>query len=425
MTGLWQAADASEERLAAARRAAALCRRFGLPEREFDALFHQHEALRTLRRFAEDAAVLDRAEQLADQLGSPRRAGQVERWRGVAAMVQGDAPRARAAFERALALAERTGDLGNLTWSSNNLAILRMRAGDLAVAAGLFERARRGVRESGDVRLGAAMVDSNRAELLVAQGRLDEASAEARRALAVARELHHGDLQMQCLERLARVALERGDPEGAQGLLTEALALSDDEGFRMDLYPTLARVELSRGDLERARSWARRALTAADDQPPSLDQRLFGLYVLGEVEERSGRRAAARRHLDEALALTRESAMGLLGAGVRRALGRLERRRGNLEAAERLVLEALADHRGFGAELEAAHDLLELAEVQLATGAAAAGEESARQALAVYERLGAWAGAGAAAELLRRAPSATAPPPGSTVAETARRRPPW
>lgn len=167
-----------------------------------------------------------------------------------------------------------------------------------------------------------------------------------------------------------------------------------------------------------------RSLTAGDDER-SLDQRLDVLHVLGEVEEQGGRREVARRHLDEALALSRQSALGLFGAGLRRTLGRLERRRGNLEAAERLVLRALADHRRFGAELEAAHDLLELAELQMATGAGAAGEESARQALAVYERLGAWGGAGAVAELLQRAPSATGQALGSTVADAERWRPTW
>jgi tetratricopeptide (TPR) repeat protein len=332
-------------------------------------------------------------------------------------MVQGRGNQAERAFENALILAEKTGDEDNLAWSSNNLAILRSWSGEFSAAAELYGAARR-IHTASAFRLGVVMVDNNHSELLLWQGRLDEAGETARTVVEGARRLSNGTLQVSGLETLARVSLERGDLEGAERALDEALSTGRDDDVLALVYACSARVAMARGDLPRAQAWAQRAL-AATEGGGMPNERLTAVAMLGQTLGRAGRTLEARRFLQQALAIARDGDMRLHAATIVRHLGRLERRQGNVEAAERLLLAALAEHRRYGAELEAAHDLLELAELQLATGAGVAGEECARQALATYERLGAWAGAAAATDLLARGPSATGVAAGATLADAA------
>jgi DNA-binding SARP family transcriptional activator len=129
---------------------------------------------------------------------------------------------ARAAFERAVAIADATGDRAAHANALGCLAICLRHLEPAAVVLPRLWEANAAFRALGDT-MGQSHTDSITAEILLGEGDLVEAQRFALRALEVAQGTHH--LQGTCLalNLAGRVALAFGDTDLALERLTAAL----------------------------------------------------------------------------------------------------------------------------------------------------------------------------------------------------------
>ncbi len=226
-----------------------------------------------------------------------------------------------------------------------------IRAVEYARVDGLLDRCRALV-----VRL-AGQAGPRRAEVLRAegllrrlQGRLDEATALARRAAALA--LAEGWEQEWALAVLlqAQVRFERWAPEGMVDLLKDPLEILErcgDEPGAVDALIILAHIHMRQGDLEQAEA----------------------LY-------------------ERACALSRAARDDFRLAECVHGLGFVARQRGDLERAEALHREALEGFECFGNLLGAASCVNNLAEVLRFRGQLDQAETGYRRALHLQEMIG-------------------------------------
>ena len=140
--------------------------------------------LRLASSLADDAATI------AATLDDPRADASVARLKGLVAHRAGDAPTARRALVRSLALADATADddPGPAIAARNALALVEADEGDHAAAIDLLEDALTACRRTGEPHLEAA-VENNLADQLHAAGRTEEAMAHLKRAVALFAEV--------------------------------------------------------------------------------------------------------------------------------------------------------------------------------------------------------------------------------------------
>ena len=173
---------------------------------------------------------------------------------------------------RALAIFEELGDLPRQAAALNNLGAAAYFGGDWAGAIAYYERSAEASRRSGN-EVQAALGDMNTGELLVNQGRLDEAEPILQAALRVLHAsgsdaAHFAEMQ------LGRVALERGDLALAEQLMThaqqDAAAIGQWESAR-EAAIHLARSHLRRGDPAQALETLRAAQRTARGEAALYD----------------------------------------------------------------------------------------------------------------------------------------------------------
>jgi choline-sulfatase len=153
---------------------------------------------------------------------------------------------------------------------------------------------------------GNALVFKYQGDVSFRAGRLDEAAALYRRAIAGG--FRHPDAFIN----LASIAERQGRPAEARSALTEAAARAPGDA---DAWNRLGRLELERGDLDAAR----RAFNASAAAAPA---RAEPRYNLGLVERRAGHEPVAQDQFRQAIARDPrhaeahfELATGLLAAG--------------------------------------------------------------------------------------------------------------
>ena len=132
-------------------------------------------------REAEATRLANEALALAERARNDRALAQAHNILGI---LTGD----RSHLERALALAERIGDMGVSVAAMNNLALAHRRAGDHARAIALTEQALAACRTIGDRHREAAL-HNNLADLLNTSGRREEAMRHLKRAVTIFAEV--------------------------------------------------------------------------------------------------------------------------------------------------------------------------------------------------------------------------------------------
>jgi CHAT domain-containing protein/tetratricopeptide (TPR) repeat protein len=336
----------------------------------------------------------------------------------------GDVPRALAAFQEALPLAQETGDLDLQCTLFHNLAELQASRGDLPAAVAALEQALEIYRRRSDP-AGEALIENALAEVYEQQGRPTEARQALEGALELARH-NHLDMEAEALDKLGNLhqrlgqphqaleyflpALDRygeshnfaaqgqvlfhlgtllaelGEPEEGERLLSEALQLLRYPQDQVRTRLALSRIAAERGDAGNALRLTQEALAAARklEYPAGEAEALrsLGFLHLGRGAARQGQEA-----LEQALQRF-EQIDSLEGqAETHRGLGQAAAALGDAAAADRSFRRALALARELGDTAEEARVLAETARSERAQGKLAAARASLEQSLDRLESL--------------------------------------
>jgi CHAT domain-containing protein/Tfp pilus assembly protein PilF len=222
----------------------------------------------------------------------------------------GDDPKAKEAFERALAIAEREkAPPGSLARQLHNLALVTKASGDLDEARDMYERALLLMEEArGPEHPQLAQILGQYAQLLHDQGELVEARRAHERALEILEKAHGPDHRL--------VAYNRAN-------LGEAFwSLGDRAAARRELERSLDTLERVAGE----ESWGVE----------------YVLRQLGSLLGEMGETTMAREHLERALAMERHRKGPDVGAGTLIRLAKLPDSQGDLDEVRRLHEKALA-----------------------------------------------------------------------------------
>ena len=171
---------------------------------------------------------------------------------GVLAALQGDAASARAFFETSIALGRQIGAEARVATELANLGMLEL-------DEGAYERAEETLGEALALRrkLGRRTVGilDSLGQLALMRGDLNRALAVLREAEAESREAGDAPARGATLRSLGRALIQRGDVEGAEGVLVESLSLGQSLAWRhlmAECFDALAVLAATRRDPARA-----------------------------------------------------------------------------------------------------------------------------------------------------------------------------
>ncbi|MGZ6904661.1 MAG: adenylate/guanylate cyclase domain-containing protein [Acidimicrobiia bacterium] len=256
---------------------------------------------------------------------------------------------------RALELFTELGDLAGQAKVINNLGGFAYFDGRWDDAVDLYERARV-LREQTGNSVDAALGTLNISEVLIDQGRLDEATTALQEVHRVWRAADYRGGVAIAQMHLARISALRGDFDTAFDRLAEARETlttigADSDVIEIDLRT--AECRLLAGDADRARDLAEetlrrdRSLGGVIDQAPLLRVLGLGRLAAGDVP---GALDAIAASLEEAR--QRESSFDI--ARALEALARIETELGELEQAREHAAEASERLGGLGVVASAA-----------------------------------------------------------------------
>jgi class 3 adenylate cyclase/tetratricopeptide (TPR) repeat protein len=345
--------------------------------------FDLEAALVPLGAHAEGLSVLRSAEAIATKLGDERRLARALSYRSTMHWELGESDAALEAGERAVAIAERVGDLGLQVVGNYSLGGAIRALGDYPGAVAYLRRSLalldgdRRYETYGLPGLASVLARGHLGWSLAELGEFDDAVTAAEEAIRIAETAGHSYSLAYALLGLGGVLLRRGAMRDAEPILERGLALCAEvpvlfppfagdlavvraldgripeavelagqavaRGERMGrlgrlslIVTHLGEVLVIAGRLGEAMTQARRALALAGDHKERGNQvyalRLLAL-ALGEAATPD--LAAARRHGAEALALAESLGMRPLAARCHLSLARLARRDGDGEAATR------------------------------------------------------------------------------------------
>jgi predicted ATPase/class 3 adenylate cyclase/DNA-binding CsgD family transcriptional regulator len=215
--------------------------------------------------------------------------------------------RGRAAGEDALLRAAAAyAEPGSQTWCDAQLwrGETAMHVPDLNAALGHFTAVRDALAGQGPSRRLAESL-CNRSIIFATLGQLAEATEEARRALAMARELGHPAVEGLALGSLAIAALNGGDHDSALHLVGQLEQIPADVPGWMARAGSnlLVAVLIEAGELAAAEQVGTAALTQSRD---AGDLRVLGslLSLMADLDLRAGRTDDAAARLRESLQIT-------------------------------------------------------------------------------------------------------------------------
>ena len=207
-------------------------------------------------------------------------------------------------------------------------------------------------------------------EVATNRGDYDDAEDRMREALELYRCIDDRYGQAHCLDRLARIAGERGDFDRLDRYCDDAAAIADELGatrIRCRLQNSRGLAAWTRGDLEAAESYFLDSLEHGRSMDSRQDE-AFALGNLGLVARERGAFDDAQRYFERALSLRRELEVRPDIALTRWNLGEVARRRGNLAAAADHLRTALDLYRDIGDEVWIARCRVVLGEIAFDRG---------------------------------------------------------
>ena len=345
-------------------------------------------------RTRELLSVSERAIQLAREAGDARLEGRATMRRGIALAALARLDEASEAFDLAVGVSERTGDLWNLSISLSNQAHIFSRRGELDRARRRIEEARASAERFGGVSMivlrwcesgqiafqigewREARKDLERAlgllgapeenwttayaqaclgELSAIEGQTNEARSLLERAIRFTER--SGDLQI--LRHAQRVAAELDLVEGRAALACARLEplyddASEQEADVIELLPVLALSKHALRDDARAIALAERSIALA--RAASMQRALSdGLRARAYVAAQARDWSIASSALAEALNLDRSMRAPYGEAKTRYGLGLLSAERGAADVAREHFTAALANLERLGEGLYANH----------------------------------------------------------------------
>lgn len=192
--------------------------------------------------FAAAQSLLEEAVSISRQMGDERRLIAPLNILGDTACVRGDYQAAERFFQEGLEISQRLADRYNQGILLNNLATVYYQRRQYTQQQIVLDQSLAICREIGD-RDGEATALNNLAELAVKLEHFSQAEAYARQALEIAHEIQEEWTVIVCLDILGATLCGRGDSQGAEALLDEALHLA----FAINDLPLAARMAVHLG----------------------------------------------------------------------------------------------------------------------------------------------------------------------------------
>jgi putative nucleotidyltransferase with HDIG domain len=306
---------------------------------------------------AEARELFERALQLLTSPYQASIAAALFRWIGDTHRHEGAGGAALDAYTVCREVAELNGDLVNLGYALNSLAILESEWGQFEAASELYLEALEVADRIGETRL-IAMVAQNTGVLANVRGELDAALRHYRQSLESYRKLDDVPRVAGVLSNLGMLHSDLKQWEEAESVFAESALLSEQVGdFRNRAMVEVNRAEMFvlRREFGRAEATCQEALRLVNriDHPLGLCEvyKHFGI-----VFRETGRVEDAESHLGLALDLANRLHNPLLVGEVQRELAQVYR----LQQRNRDALQALnAAHRLFGG-LQARPDVADI-----------------------------------------------------------------
>lgn len=244
------------------------------------------------------------------------------------------------ALEELLTEAKSAGDLASQANAHHRLAIVSFYHCDIPAARAHYEQAVELFRKLHDPVMEALSL-SDLGHLFWLEGDAAQARARCDQSLELCEQHRLTMPRMQCLWRLASIALGVGDLERAEQTARIALEIGGEkEDVGASTYPTmiLASVASARGEHAAAIRLAHQAIEYSQASGIRVD-RGWGALCAGTAYLRSGDQATAERFLTEATRLVAGYLQPELAASAR--LAALYLRQGELDAARQKLARAL------------------------------------------------------------------------------------
>lgn len=208
--------------------------------------------------------------------------------------VAGQPREAIAGYQAAIQAAEHVLDMPALGGIYEGLAVSFHKAGDLTRALEYAQRSLRVFETLQDIRM-SAQLRNNMAEILMSQGRTEEAESLF---IAGAEQLRHAgdrDLLPYLIAGAAEAALNRGAKELAASRISRALAAADESAdnlAQMSAQRVAGRVATANGDHAKARAYFERALEIAESVDSPTDKGRVAFDFAQALEEMGDDRRA-------------------------------------------------------------------------------------------------------------------------------------
>ncbi|HEX6058127.1 MAG TPA: tetratricopeptide repeat protein, partial [Gemmatimonadaceae bacterium] len=300
------------------------------------------DALMRLGRRDSASAALDTALALAGD--DPAREAQTRIVRSILLDRQGLLDSALAEARRALELAEAAGSASLQGNALNAIGRILSLSGRYREAQVAIERELTTKRDAPASARSVATAYNELGINLRHLGRLDEAVAAYREALALEGSAGTPLGRARVMNNLANVYVQTGELEAASALLLEALPITEEVGDQRALSFTLGglgMVHIAAGNRVAARPFVARALETNRRAGLPYGE-VVNLVNLGMLELGDGRAAAAREALLSAMRVADSLGYGRQRASSRTGLARAALALGDTSAARRFADDAIA-----------------------------------------------------------------------------------